>query len=83
MKCLTCNGTAIAMSNRLGIYCPECDSVWFDRVELDQLIERSKTTRRDRKKKKRKQRHTAMSRQFAAKREKRINLQVQDELLDY
>ena len=81
MKCLTCNGTAMAMSNSLGIYCPECSSVWFDRRELNQIIERSKSTRRDRKKKKRKQRRTAISRQVTTKREIRKNLQ--NELLDF
>ena len=80
MKCQTCNGKTTAMSNSLGIYCPKCQSAWFDRGELEKIIGRSKTTRRERKKKKRKQRQTAMSRLVAPKREKRKN--SQDEFRD-
>jgi len=44
MKCPTCPGTALVMTDRQGVeidYCPQCRGVWLDRGELDKLIERS------------------------------------------
>jgi Zn-finger nucleic acid-binding protein len=43
MLCPRCD-TGLHMTERQGIemdYCPECRGVWFDRGELDKLIERS------------------------------------------
>jgi len=43
MKCPV-DGRELAITHREGIeldYCPECRGVWFDRGELDKVIERS------------------------------------------
>ncbi len=44
MKCPTCDGVNLVMSERSGIeidYCPQCRGVWLDRGELDKIIERA------------------------------------------
>ena len=44
MKCPTCDGVQLVMSERSGIeidYCPQCRGVWLDRGELDKIIERA------------------------------------------
>jgi Zn-finger nucleic acid-binding protein len=44
MKCPTCVGVDLVMSERAGVeidYCPTCRGVWLDRGELDKIIERS------------------------------------------
>ena len=44
MKCPTCDGVNLVMSERSGIeidYCPQCRGVWLDRGELDKSIERA------------------------------------------
>jgi len=44
MKCPSCNGIDLLISERQGIeidYCPKCRGVWLDRGELDKFIERS------------------------------------------
>ena len=44
MKCPTCVGTTLVMSERQGVeidYCPQCRGVWLDRGELDKLLERA------------------------------------------
>jgi Zn-finger nucleic acid-binding protein len=44
MKCPTCAGVDLVMSERSGVeidYCPTCRGVWLDRGELDKIIERS------------------------------------------
>ena len=43
MKCPV-DGRELAITHREGIeldYCPECRGVWFDRGEIDKVIERS------------------------------------------
>ncbi len=43
MNCPVCN-VALVMAERQGVeidYCPKCRGVWFDRGELDKIIERS------------------------------------------
>lgn len=38
------DGTALVMTERAGVeidYCPQCRGVWFDRGELEKIIERS------------------------------------------
>jgi hypothetical protein len=47
MKCPTCDGVNLVMSERSGIeidYCPQCRGVWLDRGELDKIIERATPT---------------------------------------
>ncbi len=47
MKCPTCDGVNLVMSERSGIeidYCPQCRGVWLDRGELDKIIERAAPT---------------------------------------
>ena len=47
MKCPTCDGVNLMMSERSGIeidYCPQCRGVWLDRGELDKIIERATPT---------------------------------------
>jgi hypothetical protein len=42
MKCPVCN-VDLLMAERQGIeidYCPKCRGIWFDRGELDKIIER-------------------------------------------
>ncbi|MEI6947901.1 zf-TFIIB domain-containing protein [Paraflavisolibacter sp. H34] len=49
MKCPNCNEDLV-MSERQGVeidYCPHCRGVWLDRGELDKIIERSATYRKD------------------------------------
>lgn len=44
MKCPTCVGATLVMSERQGVeidYCPQCRGVWLDRGELDKLLERA------------------------------------------
>ncbi len=44
MKCPTCFGIDLLMSERQGIeidYCPSCRGVWLDRGELDKFIDRA------------------------------------------
>ena len=44
MKCPTCDGVNLVMSERSGIeidYCPQCRGAWLDRGELDKIIERA------------------------------------------
>jgi Zn-finger nucleic acid-binding protein len=44
MKCPTCVGTDLLMTERMGIeidYCPKCRGVWLDRGELDKFIQKA------------------------------------------
>jgi Zn-finger nucleic acid-binding protein len=44
MKCPTCDGVDLVMTERQNVeidYCPKCRGVWLDRGELDKIIERS------------------------------------------
>lgn len=48
MKCPTCP-VDLLISERHGIeidYCPQCRGVWLDRGELDKILERSTSERR-------------------------------------
>ncbi len=48
MKCPSCSGADLLITDRQGIeidYCPRCRGVWLDRGELDKLIERMSTYR--------------------------------------
>ena len=41
MKCPTCEGVDLLITERRGIeidYCPKCRGVWLDRGELDKII---------------------------------------------
>lgn len=51
MQCPVCTTENLTMSERQGVeidYCPKCRGVWLDRGELDKLIEKSGSARRDR-----------------------------------
>jgi uncharacterized protein len=44
MKCPRCANINLNLAERQGVeldYCPECRGIWFDRGELDKIIERS------------------------------------------
>lgn len=48
MKCPNCEETLI-MTERQGVeidYCPKCRGVWLDKGELDKIIEKSQSERR-------------------------------------
>lgn len=50
MKCPACPEVTLTMADRQGIeidYCPQCRGVWLDRGELDKLIEKSASPKRD------------------------------------
>ena len=50
MRCPVDVETDLVMSSREGVeidYCPKCRGVWLDRGELDKIIERENTERRD------------------------------------
>jgi Zn-finger nucleic acid-binding protein len=50
MQCPHCESSQLAMSSREGVeidYCPTCRGVWLDRGELDKIIERESTDRRE------------------------------------
>jgi len=80
MECPTCKDVYLTISDRRGIYCPECFGVWLDRGELDKIIEPSSVPRRNRKKKRRNQGRTTMNRMVTRKRGKGKNFL--DELLN-
>ncbi|CAB4324791.1 MAG: hypothetical protein F2520_12600 [Actinobacteria bacterium] len=45
------DGRELQLTHREGIeldYCPECRGIWFDRGELDKIVERSKEQLRSR-----------------------------------
>jgi Zn-finger nucleic acid-binding protein len=51
MNCPTCPDERLVITDRQGIevdYCPACRGIWLDRGELDKILDRADTGRRQR-----------------------------------